>query len=40
MTIVAHYHLDLHQMNIKSLLMNGNLEEYVYMDQFVGFIKK
>lgn len=40
MTTVAHYHLDLHQMNIENLVLNGNLEEYVYMDRTCWIYQK
>ena len=37
MTLVAHYDLELHQMNVKITFLNGDLEEKVYMDQPKGF---
>jgi len=37
MTLVAHYDLELHQMNVKTSFHNGDLEEIVYMDQLIGF---
>jgi len=37
MTLVAHYDLELHQMNVKTVFLNGDLEENVYMDQSIGF---
>jgi len=40
MALVAHYDLELHQMDVKTAFLNGNLEEDVYMDQPVGFIKE
>nr|KYP65681.1 Retrovirus-related Pol polyprotein from transposon TNT 1-94 [Cajanus cajan] len=40
MALVAHYDLELHQMDIKTAFLNGNLEENVYMDQPVGFIEE
>ena len=37
MTLLAHYDLELHQMNVKTTFINRNLEENVYMDQPMGF---
>ena len=37
MTLVAHYDLELHQMDVKIVFVNGALEENVYMDQPDGF---
>ena len=37
MTLVAHFNLELHQMNVKTAFLNGSLEEKVYMDQPEGF---
>jgi len=33
MALVAHYDLELHQMDVKIVFLNGNLEDNVYMDQ-------
>jgi len=38
--LVAHYDLELHQMNVKTSFLNGDLEEDVYMDQPKGFIEE
>ena len=40
MALVAHYDLELHQMDVKTAFLNGNLNEEVYMDQPMGFIEK
>jgi len=40
MALVAHYDLELHQMDVKTAFLNGDLEEDVYMDQLVGFIEE
>jgi hypothetical protein len=37
MALVAHYDLDLHQMNVKTAFLNGDLQENVYMAQPEGF---
>ena len=33
MAIIAHYDLELHQIDVKTAFLNGNLDEEVYMDQ-------
>jgi len=38
MTLVAHYDLELHQMDVKTAFLNGDLEENVYMDQPMRFL--
>ena len=37
MALVAHFNLKLHQMNVKTTFLNGDLEEGVYMKQPEGF---
>ena len=37
MALVAHFDFDLHQMDVKTAFLNGNLEEEVYMKQPKGF---
>ena len=38
MTLVAHYDLELHQMDVKMTFLNGDLEENIYMAQPKGFV--
>jgi hypothetical protein len=38
MTLVAHYDLELHQMDVKTAFLNEDLEETVYMAQSKGFV--
>lgn len=32
LTLVAHYDLEFHQMDVKTAILNGDIEEKVYMD--------
>jgi hypothetical protein len=38
MALVAHYDLELHQMNVKTVFSKGDLQENVYMHQPEGFV--
>ena len=38
MALVAHYDLELHQMDVKTTFLNGDLEGNVYMAQPKGFV--
>ena len=38
MALVAHYDLELHQMDVKTTFLNGDLDENVYMAQPKGFV--
>jgi hypothetical protein len=40
MALVAHYDLELHQMDVKTTFLNGDLLENVYMAQPKGFAVK
>ena len=37
MALVTHFDFDLHQMDVKTTFLNGNLKEEVYMKQPEGF---
>ena len=37
MAIVAHFDLELHQMDVMTAFLNGDLVENVYMTQHIGF---
>jgi hypothetical protein len=38
MTLVTHYNLELHQMDVKTVFLNGDIYENVYMTQPNGFV--
>jgi len=40
MPLVAHYDIELYQMDVKIVFLNDDLEEDVYMHQLVGFTKE
>ena len=40
LALVACLDLELHQMNLKTAFLNGELNEEIYMEQLVGFIVK
>ena len=40
MALVAHYHLELHQMDMKTVFLNGDIEETIYMMQLENFESK
>ena len=38
MTLVVHYYLELHQMDVKMTFLNGNINETIYMVQPENFV--
>jgi len=38
MTLISHYDLELHQIDVKAAFLNGDLEENSNMDQPIGFL--
>jgi hypothetical protein len=38
MALVAHYDLELHQINVKTVFLNGDLQENIYIAQPGGFV--
>ena len=40
MVLLAHYNLELHQMNVKTAFLNGDLYENINMAQPKGFVVK
>jgi hypothetical protein len=40
MALVAHYDLELHQMDVKTAFLNGDLDETIFMAQSEGFVVK
>ena len=38
MALVAHFDMELHQMDVKTVFLNGDLNEEVYMMQPEGFV--
>ena len=40
MALVAHYDLELHQMDVKTVFLNGDNEETIYMVQLENFESK
>ena len=38
MALVAHFDLDLHQMDVKKMFVNGNIDETIYMIQPGNFV--
>jgi hypothetical protein len=40
MALVAHYDLELHQMDVKTVFLNGDLHKTIFMAQPEGFVVK
>jgi len=38
MTLIAHCDLELHQMDVKTAFLNGNIDETIYMVQLENFV--
>ena len=38
MALVAHFDLELHQMDVKTAFLNGEIDETIYMKQFENFV--
>ena len=38
MALVAHYDLELHQMDVKTMFLNGDIDETIYMVQSENFV--
>ena len=40
MALVAHFDLELHQMDVKTDFLNSELQENIYMQQPLGFVER
>ena len=40
MALVAHFDLELHQMDVKTAFLNGDIDETIYMVQPENFVSK
>ena len=38
MALVAHFNLELHQMDVKKSFLNGDIDETIYMVQLENFV--
>ena len=40
MALVEYFNLELHQMDVKTAIFNGNIDEIIYMAQLKNFVSR